>query len=157
MDEEIALLSARVERVFLALKDTLGALEASFDPNILKEEARFRAACGKAFEEAAKMLSAFTPAKKIRILGNARLPLHRTTYATRAPLLSPNITPSYLSGDEQLQAPESQDYSATADAPLTQEILALAKSLDYDYIRIYEYVHNTIRTEWYAGAMKGAV
>ncbi|MCU7804214.1 MAG: hypothetical protein KZQ96_13535 [Candidatus Thiodiazotropha sp. (ex Lucinoma borealis)] len=157
MDEEIVMLSARAERVLFALKDTLGALEATPKPNELIEQASFRAACGKAFGEANRLLSAFMPAKKVRILGNAQLSLHRTTYATRAPILTPNIVPSYLSRDEQLQTPESVDFSATVDAPLSEEILALARSLNYDYIRIYEYVHNNIRTEWYAGAMKGAV
>ncbi len=157
MDEEIVLHGARIERILSTLKDTLGALEASTRPAELVEQLSFRTACGKAFEGAGKLLSAFMPEKEVRILGNSQLPLHRTTYATRMPTLTPSIVPSYLSRDEQLQMPESADFSATVDAPLSEEILALARSLDYDYIRIYEYVHNNIRTEWYAGAMKGAI
>lgn len=157
MDEESVLLSARVKRVITTLNDTLGTLEASSNQRELIENRRFQAECGKAFNEVARLLSAFMPEKKIRILGNTQLPLHRTTYATNAPNLTPTIVPSYLSLDQQLQLPESVDFAATVDAPLDEEVLALARSLGHDYIRIYEYVHNNIRTEWYAGGMKGAI
>ncbi|MCW4227225.1 MAG: transglutaminase family protein, partial [Candidatus Thiodiazotropha taylori] len=157
MDEESVLLSARMKRVLATLNDTLGALESSLNQRELIDNKGFRAECGKAFIEAARLLSAFMPEKKIRILGNTQLPLHRTTYATNAPKLTPTIVPSYLSLDQQLQLPESEDFSATVDAPLDEEILALARSLGHDYIRIYEYVHNNIRTEWYSGGMKGAI
>ncbi|MCL2658846.1 MAG: DUF6531 domain-containing protein, partial [Betaproteobacteria bacterium] len=49
------------------------------------------------------------------------------------------------------------DLAATADAPLNQEIKDLAKSLDFDARKIYQYVYNEIKFEPYWGATKGAM
>ncbi|MBN9322136.1 MAG: transglutaminase domain-containing protein, partial [Delftia acidovorans] len=49
------------------------------------------------------------------------------------------------------------DVADAPEAPLSEEILAKAKELGYDYVRIYEYVRNGIRSEWYAGSIKGAL
>jgi len=49
------------------------------------------------------------------------------------------------------------DLAATPDAPLTPEIHALAKALEYDPLKIYQYVYEQIKFEPYWGALKGAV
>src|SRR5260370_371651 len=51
----------------------------------------------------------------------------------------------------------AEDVADAPEAPLSEEILAKAKELGYDYVRIYEYVRNGIRSEWYAGSIKGAL
>lgn len=50
----------------------------------------------------------------------------------------------------------SADLAATADAPLTPEIVALAEKLGYAPARIFEYVYNNIQFEPYYGSLKGA-
>ena len=53
--------------------------------------------------------------------------------------------------------PTPQDGASLPYAPLNDEIVAQARALGNDYVRIYEFVRNTIRTEWYAGSSKGAL
>lgn len=91
------------------------------------------------------------------ILRASVLPFRQLKLGARAPALTPTIVPSYANPSDAATAPTMEDLSASIDAPLTDEILAKAKSLDYDYIRIYEFVRDEIRTEWYAGGAKGAV
>ena len=73
----------------------------------------------------------------------------------RQPLLTPLIVPSYATPSEV--TPTVQDRSATAQAPLSDEIIGKARALDNNYVRLYEYVRNSVRNEWYPGAVKGAV
>jgi transglutaminase-like putative cysteine protease len=77
------------------------------------------------------------------------------TPAPRTPRIEPVIQPSYA----QPNPPEPQpaDLAGTPDAPLHETILQQAQALDYDAIRIYEFVRNEIVTQDYAGAMKGAL
>ncbi|QLQ01939.1 MAG: transglutaminase family protein [Thiobacillus sp.] len=50
------------------------------------------------------------------------------------------------------------DLADTAEAPLTHpDIVALAKQLDYNPVRMFEWVNQNIRFEPYYGSMKGAV
>ncbi|MCD6707750.1 MAG: DUF6531 domain-containing protein, partial [Thiobacillus sp.] len=50
------------------------------------------------------------------------------------------------------------DLANTAEAPLTHpDIVALAKQLDYNPVRMFEWVNQNIRFEPYYGSMKGAV
>ncbi|UXI67070.1 RHS repeat-associated core domain-containing protein [Tahibacter amnicola] len=86
----------------------------------------------------------------------AQLPTHRPRLAPREPALTPVIRPSYANADEEI-TPTADDLASTSDTPLGKEILAKAASLDYDYTRIHDFVRGQIRTEWYAGARKGAV
>ena len=89
------------------------------------------------------------------VLRSATLPVRPLALGARAPLVSPAILPSYQTSQEVVATP--QDLADAADAPLSEEILAKAKELSYDYVRIYEYVRNNIRSEWYAGSTKGAL
>ncbi|MDX1999364.1 MAG: RHS repeat-associated core domain-containing protein [Thermoanaerobaculia bacterium] len=87
-------------------------------------------------------------------LGAAALPYRRGTLATRVPRATPAITPSYL--DPAAADPGSAELSADGEAPLSKLILDKAGELGYDAVAVYEFVKNGIRTEFYAGAMKGA-
>ncbi|HEX5056638.1 MAG TPA: transglutaminase domain-containing protein, partial [Gammaproteobacteria bacterium] len=89
------------------------------------------------------------------ILGATFLPYRRIVTAQRNPDTANPIQPSYLNPGEP--QPAAADMAGTADAPLAPEILEQAQALGHDYIRIYEFVRNGIRTEWYAGGMKGAL
>ena len=73
----------------------------------------------------------------------------------RQPVITPGLVPSYENVAET--APAAADHQSTTLAPLTDEIIAKAASLDNDYVKIYEYVRNNVRTQWYAGAVKGAL
>ena len=93
-------------------------------------------------------------------LRSATLPARARNLPARAPVSSPVMTPVYALADEtQTQAlPSAADKEPDpVDTPFDDEILAQAKALEYDYARIYEYVRNTIRTEWYSGASHGAI
>ena len=85
----------------------------------------------------------------------ASLPVFRPRLATRDPLTSPVITPSYADAEHD-DAPQAGDYAASEDAALSPAILQLANSLGYDYPQIFDFVRTQVRTQWYAGAQKGA-
>jgi hypothetical protein len=78
-------------------------------------------------------------------------------FAPRVPRLTPVIRPSYLQAEPSQAAPTPADLAETPEAPFHTELLAQARALDHDYIRLYEFVRNEITTEWYAGAMKGVL
>ncbi|REK10492.1 MAG: hypothetical protein DWQ36_04145, partial [Acidobacteria bacterium] len=88
------------------------------------------------------------------ILG-ARLPYEPATAQATPPTVEPTITPSYASPSGSAPAPD--DLAGTALAPLAPEIVELAEGLGFDPVRVFEFVRNEIRTEWYFGAMKGAL
>ena len=89
------------------------------------------------------------------VLRAALLPVRALSLAARVPALSPSIRPSYMAEEDRAATPE--DIGDSPEAPLSEEILAKTKELNYDYVRIYEYVRNNLRTEWYTGSIKGAV
>ncbi|MDP9109082.1 MAG: Ig-like domain-containing protein, partial [Pseudomonadota bacterium] len=89
------------------------------------------------------------------ILKASGLPVGSVNLGTRAAKITPAITPTYATASESPTAPD--DIGDSLEAPLSQEIIARAKSLDNDYVRIYEFVRNNTRTEWYAGSVKGAL
>ncbi|MEZ5330525.1 MAG: transglutaminase-like domain-containing protein [Thermoanaerobaculia bacterium] len=66
----------------------------------------------------------------------------------------PSVTPSYA--DPEADPAVSEDLEGGPEAPLSEAILAQAEALDWDYVRIFEFVRNEIETEWYAGSQKGA-
>ena len=90
-----------------------------------------------------------------QILRAALMPVRPLSLAARTPTLSPAVRPSYEIDQEVAALPE--DVADAPEAPLSEEILAKAMALDYDYVRIYEFVRNNIRSEWYAGSVKGAL
>jgi hypothetical protein len=81
------------------------------------------------------------------------LPYKHLYYAAKEPITSPTVTPAYRGGDSTVH---SDDTQATPEAPISLEIAALAESLNWNPVLIYEYVKNNIETEWYFGCMKGA-
>lgn len=82
--------------------------------------------------------------KKIPIHGS--LPYRNLGYPARAPDASPAIKPACKGGDA---AVKPDDTKSTAEAPISPEIAALAQSLNWNPVSIYEYVKNSIETEWY--------
>lgn len=89
------------------------------------------------------------------VLRAALLPVRPLALATRAPATSPAIRPSYEAEQDIASTPE--DVADAPEAPLSEEILAKTQELGYDYVRIYEYVRNNVRSEWYTGSAKGAL
>ncbi len=89
------------------------------------------------------------------ILRAQALPVRPASPAPREPRIAPTIQPSYAQSTPP--EPQTDDLAATPDAPLNEIILQQAQELDYDYIRIYEFVRNEMVTQDYAGAMKGAI
>jgi RHS repeat-associated protein len=139
-----------VNQLFTALAGITAPADAAADDANDGLQQRVR----RAMAEVAPLLARLTATPPRKILRNSLLPYRQSGYSTRLPQLEPVIVPSYA----QAAAPatDSEDLNATLDAPLSQEILAKAKALDYDYIRIFDFVRGQVRTEWYASAMKGA-
>lgn len=94
------------------------------------------------------------PAAREPVLGAVGLPVGSLNLAQRSPVLAPAITPSYASASEVAVQPD--DLASAPAAPLSDDILAQARALNNDYVRIVEFVRNTRRTQWYAGSVKGA-
>ena len=82
----------------------------------------------------------------------AELPFRRFDPAARAPAVAPAIQPVYSSD----AAPVAGDLGPGPLTPLSEPILRQAEALDYDPVRIFEFVRNQIDSEWYAGAKYGA-
>jgi RHS repeat-associated protein len=88
------------------------------------------------------------------ILRASTLPVRPANLPVRSPVVSPVVTPAYLVPNEV--APQPADSAPADEAPFTDEILAKAKDLNYDYVKIFEFVRNSVKTEWYAGSQKAA-
>ncbi len=71
------------------------------------------------------------------------------------PVTTPAITPSYASTTES--AIVDADTQGNNESPLNDEIIAKARALNNDYVQIYEFVRNSVKTEWYPGSVKGAI
>jgi len=89
--------------------------------------------------------------KKKPIFGS--LPYRNLYYPSREPSADPPIKPAYKGGNRTVS---TDDLKNTAEAPISDTIANLAQSLNWNPISMYEYVKNTIETEWYWGCMKGA-
>jgi RHS repeat-associated protein len=85
----------------------------------------------------------------------ANLPVHRPRLAAREPVVAPVVVPAYANAAAEVE-PVGDDLADTDDAPLSAEIRAKAASLGHDYARIVDFVRSEVRTQWYAGAQKGA-
>ena len=88
------------------------------------------------------------------ILHAVNLPVGSVKLAGRTARTTPQVLPSYANNAELDMAPE--DVADSVAAPLSDEIVAQAKALGNDYLRIYEFVRNRHRSQWYAGSVKGA-
>ena len=92
---------------------------------------------------------------KLPILG-AQPSYGRVTITPTAALNTNSITPVYRTQDVALTTPVDADFKGLNETELSTEILKQARLLDYDYVRIFEFVKNNIQLEWYAGSFKGA-
>lgn len=97
------------------------------------------------------ILEGILPKKKRRIHGS--VPYRHLNLPAQTPQTTPVVTPAYKGGDKVVVA---ADTAASPEAPISLEIARLAESLNWNPVEMYEWVKNTITTEWYWGAMKGA-
>ena len=84
----------------------------------------------------------------------AMLPYRSLAWPQVAPQPAPAITPAYLT--TPVQAPQAADLAETPDTRFTGAVRAQASALSQDAIAIFEFVQNSVRTEFYFGAMKDA-
>ena len=88
------------------------------------------------------------------LLRAATLPYACRDLAPRPPREVPVIVPSYA---QVVPAePGSADLAGSLEAPLSPEILRQAEALAHDPVRIFELVRNQVRSELYAGSLRGA-
>ncbi|HOV59322.1 MAG TPA: transglutaminase domain-containing protein, partial [Rhodanobacteraceae bacterium] len=91
----------------------------------------------------------------VRVFGANALPVHRPRLPPRAPQMAPAIVPTYLDRAND-PGPAADDRVGTADAPLSTALIEQAGQLGHEPARIFDFVRSTVRTQWYAGAQKGA-
>ncbi len=84
----------------------------------------------------------------------SELPVRSAELAARLPETEPVLVPSYLDPTDPPSLPA--DLAGSLEAPLSEAIVAQARDLGFDAVRVYEFVHNEIATEVYAGGLKGA-
>ena len=82
------------------------------------------------------------------------LPVRSLDQDALSPSTSPTYIPSYL--QPTLDAVNAADLQAAGEVVFTDAIREKAEALEFDAIKIVDFVRNQIRTQWYAGAMKGA-
>lgn len=91
----------------------------------------------------------------VRVFGANPLPVHRPHLPARVPSTAPAVTPSYADRSRDVE-PVAEDFGSSDEAPQSTAVLAKAQNLGYDYTRILDFVRSQVRTQWYAGAQKGA-
>jgi RHS repeat-associated protein len=84
----------------------------------------------------------------------AILPYRSLSWPQVAPQPGAAITPAYLTAP--VAAPQAADLAETPDTLLTDAIRNQAAALSRDAIAIFEFVQNSVRSEFYYGAMKDA-
>gem|GEM_PF-1287442 len=104
-----------------------------------------------AVRELQEILAEILPARKLPIHGS--VPYRHLNLPARAPMSEPAIVPAYRGGSADFAG---MDLESSPEAPISLPIAELAESLDWNPVLIYEWVKNTIQTEWYWGVMKGA-
>ena len=98
-----------------------------------------------------RLLSRLHPPKHRPLIGS--LPYRHLNLPAREPATGPSVDPAYAGGDRTVRP---EDTAPTPEAPASAEIAALAQTLGWNPVSIYEYVKNNMETEWYWGCMKGA-
>ncbi len=139
-------------QVLAAFARVQALLDPLFVPNTQIDASRAKTAATQAL---ALLRRQQTRPAEAPILRAQAVPFGGLSLAPRQPVLTPALVPTYETKTET--ASTAEDNAATAQAPLTDEVIAKAKALGNDYVRIYEFVRNTTRNEWYAGSVKGAV
>lgn len=129
------------------------------DDTFLNQLKQWQNKVGSAFQlydlqEIIYQISATVFDKNVAILGNDQLPYRASTIATQALPQGQEIQPSYVQSPVAPVTPE--DMQPDEQTLFTDTIRLQAQSLNYDPIKIYQFVRNEIDTEWYSGAMKGA-
>ncbi len=81
------------------------------------------------------------------------LPYQHGNWAAHPPLTQPTVLPAYRGGNGVIGA---GDLAHTDIAPISMTIAEAAQSLEWNPVKIYQWVKNTVQTEWYWGCMKGA-
>lgn len=89
--------------------------------------------------------------KNKKIIGNT--PYRHLGYAAKTPVLAPEVTPSYKTDSTSFG---QSDLDSTPETEISEAVALLAESLNWSPVKIYEWVKNNIKTEWYWGSMKGA-
>ncbi len=89
------------------------------------------------------------------ILRNQQLPFSNRNFAAPALNADFSVVPSYA--DETALAGGAGDLIGDEVVSLTPEIYAMAASLEFDYINIYNFVRQQITEQYYPGSMKGSV
>ena len=84
----------------------------------------------------------------------AILPYRSLAWPQVAPQPGAAITPAYLT--TPVPAPQAADLAETTDTLLSDAIRTRAAALSRDSIAIFEFVSNSVRSEFYYGAMKDA-
>ena len=97
------------------------------------------------------LLEKLLPKRKRPIIGS--LPYKYLNYPAIEPSTAPAITPAYKGGNKTVSP---DDTKSTPEAPISKELAELAQSLNWQPVAAYEYVKNSIETEWYWGCQKGA-
>ncbi len=105
----------------------------------------------EAVQKLITLLDRLLPKSRRSIIGS--LPYRQLNLPALSPRSTPLIIPAYRGGNKTVS---SDDTKSTEEAPLSKEIASLAQSLAWNPVSIYEYVKNTIDTEWYWGCRKGA-
>jgi RHS repeat-associated protein len=88
------------------------------------------------------------------ILRNDQLPFDNSNLTGPSLTYEPIVTPSY--SDESYDLIVAEDLKSDEVVNLSPEIYELAESLEYDYIKIYNFVRQQIKEQYYAGSMKGS-
>ncbi|MDH3601782.1 MAG: transglutaminase-like domain-containing protein, partial [Candidatus Tectomicrobia bacterium] len=153
--DALALYSETLEALLAPLSVSMAQLGRHPDRDTLIASVSFRRELKDAIRDTLARLPELLQEPPPAILRAQTLPVRRATFAPRTPRLEPVLQPVY--DQTPTPQPHPDDVASAPDAPLRAEIVAQAEALDYDAVRIYEFVRNTIAVEWYAGAMKGAV
>lgn len=148
----IARHEAAQAKVLRAFDEVQALLDPLFAPGAEVAASRVRDASADALAALKRQRGR---AAEVPILRAQAVPFGGLNLPPRQAVLTPAVTPSYETPAEN--APTTAERASTAYAPLNDEIVVRAQSLGNDYVRIYEFVRNTVRSEWYAGSVKGAL
>ncbi|MGE3972168.1 MAG: DUF6531 domain-containing protein, partial [Porticoccaceae bacterium] len=130
----------RLQRIESLLRSAIGTADKAADP-----------AASAALRD---LLQGLAQPPAARVLGVRDLPLAPPDFAPRSLPTTVTEAPSFANSAAAPGGPA--DLAAGPDTELTEAILAQARELEFEPLRIHDFVRSQIRTEWYAGAQKGA-